>query len=332
MPDEADGRDRPTRLPLDLVLVAALGLAVPTSLVVPALADSPARLVLAVVAVFLPGYALVAALFPRGPPDASTAERPFAERVRRLDAFERTVLSAAAGLVVTPLLGIGVSFSPWPLRGGPAAAALAGFVVVAAVVAAGRRRRLPPAERYAPAKRWGRSVRATVSGGDGSRPASRLVAVVVAAAVVVAVGGILTVAATQGTGERFTEFGVLAETEEGALVTGAHARTASAGSPVSVVLEIENREGQRQTYTVVTQLQRLADSDTETRVRERESFDRVTRTVGDGRTARIDHRVTPSLTGDRLRLTFMLYRGTPPDRPTATNAYRRTHVWLDVSG
>jgi uncharacterized membrane protein len=41
--------------------------------------------------------------------------------------------------------------------------------------------------------------------------------------------------------------------------------------------------------------------------------------------------VTPELTGDRMRLTYMLYRGAPPATPTTDNAYRELHLWVNVS-
>jgi len=322
--DRAGGR---MSAPLDLLAVVALSAAV---VAVSFGLESPPRavsLVSAVVAVFLPGYALVAALFPRGP--STDADRRFAERVRRPDAFERAVLSFATGSVATPLLGIALNFSSWPVRTRALHATVLGFVALATVVAAVRRRRLPAAERYRPAGRWRRALAGLVDGRRGRE--FDLVTVAVAVAVVVAVGGVVTVAGTAQTGERFTEFAVLSDDGE-RLVAGGYPENVTAGDPVTVDLEIENREGDGATYTVVTKLQRLAPDENETRVDEFEAFDRVNATVGSGRVERIDHTVRPTLTGERLRLVFMLYRGEPPERPVTTNAYRHTHLWLNVSG
>jgi uncharacterized membrane protein len=41
--------------------------------------------------------------------------------------------------------------------------------------------------------------------------------------------------------------------------------------------------------------------------------------------------VTPTLTGQRLRLAYLLYRGSPPPDPTVENAYREVHLWINVS-
>jgi len=321
--DSSEGRVGET---LDLLVVVALACAVVT---VSFGLESPPRslaLAAAAVAVFLPGFALVAALFPRRP-SADTARR-FAERVRRPDAFERFVLAFATGAVVTPLLGIALNFSPWLVRTRALHTTVLGFVVLATVVAAVRRQRLPAAERYRPASRWRRALVGLVDGHRGRE--FDLVTVAVAVAVVVAVGGVVTVAGTAQTGESFTEFAVLSDDGD-RLVAGDYPENVTAGDPVTVDLEIENREGEAATYTVVTKLQRLAPDDDDTRVATVEAFDRVSLRLESGRVERVDHTVRPTLTGERLRLVFMLYRGDPPERPVTTNAYRHTHVWLNVS-
>lgn len=40
--------------------------------------------------------------------------------------------------------------------------------------------------------------------------------------------------------------------------------------------------------------------------------------------------VSDELTGDDLRLVFLLYDGPVPDTPTRENAYRSVHLWVDV--
>jgi hypothetical protein len=37
------------------------------------------------------------------------------------------------------------------------------------------------------------------------------------------------------------------------------------------------------------------------------------------------------MTGERLRLTYLLYRGAPPQTPTTDNAYRELHLWVNVT-
>jgi len=316
------------RPPVDLLVVSLLSVATTVAALLPALSAWDGRYALAIVAVFLPGYALVAALFPHGPrsPEDRSERVP---DVRRIDAFERAVLSATLGLVTTPLLGIAVEFSRWSFRPGPVLTAVTAFVLVASVVATVRRHRLPAEERYTPARRWVDAFRTLPHG----RPsvAANVVTVVVIVAVVVAAGGVFAVATTPHSGERFTEFALLNATEERGVVAGSYPRTVTAGSETSVVLEIANREGRSQSYTVVPRLQRVATVDDRPQVIENQSFEPIRLTVDASEIERETGTVSPTMTGENLRLVFLLYRGDPPDETTTDTAYRWTHVWLNVT-
>ncbi|QSG11349.1 Membrane associated protein with extracellular Ig-like domain, a component of a putative secretion system [Halapricum desulfuricans] len=318
-----DGRSKGS-VPYDLVLVVALALVVGVGASLPPVSDSPVRLVLAVVVVFLPGYSLIAVLFPRRRLASEEAPGSLAARARQLDGFDRLVLAGTVGLVVTPLLGIGLDFSPWSLREGPLLVALLGFVIVTSAIAAVRRFRLPPEERYAPSRRW------VTFGTADPLSGSTVVTVAVVAAVVVAAGGVFVVASTDETGETFTEFLVLG-TDGDRLVAGSYPTETVAGESVTVTLGIENQESREQSYTVVTQLQMVTREDGRTRVLGQETFEPVRLTVATEETLRHEHTLTPTQVGPNQRLVFLLYRGEPPATPTIDNAYRSTHLWVNVT-
>lgn len=308
-------------VPYDLLVVAALALLTVVVSLTPALSSSPLSLLVAVVALFSPGYALIAALFPRRRLRSNEVPGSLAARVAQVDAFDRAVLAIAAGLVVTPLLGIALDFSPFALRRDPVLVTVSGFTVLTATVAAARRRRLPPSEQYNPAARW-------VSAWDDFDRGSGLdvVTVVVAAAVLVALGGVFVTASTGQTGERFTEFYVLGE-EDGEASTTTYPNATVVDTPITVRLGIENHEGETVTYTVVTRLQRVDQG----RIVEQRRFEDVRLTVDASETALRPRTVRPQLTGPNLRLTYLLYRGDPPSNPTTDNAYRWTHLWVNVT-
>jgi|AntRauTorcE11898_2_1112593.scaffolds.fasta_scaffold16860_2 uncharacterized membrane protein len=317
------GEPSTARWAADLLLVVALALAIVGAWLVGA--PEPVRLVLAVLAVFLPGYSLIAVLFPRRRLETDESPSTLAERVEQLDAVDRLALSVATGLVVTPLLGIALDFSPWSLREGPTLATIAGFVVVTAVIAAIRRRALPAARRYDPATRWARGL------GDANlRSGHTLVTGLVVLAVLVAAGGVFAVASTEQQGERFTEFSVLG-TDNGSTVAASYPETVTAGEETTVVLGIENHEGRQRNYTVVTRLQTVTRVDNRTVVQRQERFDPVSVTVDANETVRFEHAVHPTNVGSGQRLLFLLYRGDPAAQPRPSNAYRWTHVWLDVT-
>lgn len=127
-------------LPSDLVLVLALAaLASAFTLVMP-FADIPLRGPVGLVLVlFLPGYALAAALFPgkNGP--------------RHLI---RGSLSVGFSLATALAIGLALNFSPWGLRLGPIVASLV-FSTFAFVAAAYYRRiQLPEEDRFLPGFAW----------------------------------------------------------------------------------------------------------------------------------------------------------------------------------
>jgi uncharacterized membrane protein len=61
-----------------------------------------------------------------------------------------------------------------------------------------------------------------------------------------------------------------------------------------------------------------------------EEIDRFNTRVPAGETKRVERAITPTKSGDRMRLSFLLYKGEPPQDPSPENAYRETHLWVSV--
>ena len=150
-------------------------------------------------------------------------------------------------------------------------------------------------------------------------------------AVVVAVGGAAYATAVPGNGERFTEFYLLTEEANGDLVAADYPTEFVAGEPRSQYVGLTNREGETVTYTVLVQLQRVRVTNDSVEVREREELRRFTPEVADGEGWRRNHTVAPTMTGERLRLAYLLYRDAPPAEPTVENAYQHAYTWVNVS-
>jgi uncharacterized membrane protein len=155
--------------------------------------------------------------------------------------------------------------------------------------------------------------------------------VLLAVAVVVALGGVSYATAVPGNEERFTEFYLLAEEADGDLVAAGYPTEFEAGDPRSQYVGLTNREGETVAYTVLVQIQRVRVTNDSVQVREREELRRFTPEVSDGETWRRNHTVAPTMTGERLRLTYLLYRDAPPADPTVGNAYQHTYTWVNVS-
>ena len=90
-------------------------------------------------------------------------------------------------------------------------------------------------------------------------------------------------------------------------------------------------EHQPVNYTVVVAVQNVTFENNESRVLEEQRLRTFQTTLPHNETWQLNHSVAPTLTGDRLRLTYFLYRGEPAASPTVDNAYREVHLWVNVS-
>ena len=148
----------PNRIPIDLALVIALTLACILFVLAPRLNETPVRVLLGLLLVlFLPGYSLVAALFPRKDD---------------LDGIERIALSFGLSIAVVPLLGLALNYTPFGIRLVPVLLGLSLFTVLLAVVAGVRRVWMPEAERFV-VEGWGLWLGRGGDGSDGGRGRGR---------------------------------------------------------------------------------------------------------------------------------------------------------------
>jgi uncharacterized membrane protein len=208
---------------IDLALAIAWALAT-TVIVLLAPFAEPARIALGLVFVlFLPGYVLVAALYPRRDD---------------LDPVERLALSLGLSIAVVPLIGLGLNYSPWGIRLNPILAFLTLFIVLAAGVATYRRLMLPSDE----------AMRIPVNLALPKWPRVRMVDRLLGLLLVLALAGLGVGAyflATSSTGsEEFTEFYVLGP---GGKAEG-YPREVDVGDIFTLILGVVNHEGEEASY------------------------------------------------------------------------------------
>src|SRR3972149_2846324 len=122
-----------TRRDLDVLLIVACSLVL-GAIILAVPSAKAVRIVLGLPFVlFFPGYALVAALFPRKDD---------------LDAIERVALSLGLSIAGVPLIGLALNYPPWGIRVNPILVFVTLFIVLAAAAALVRRRMLPVDEAY----------------------------------------------------------------------------------------------------------------------------------------------------------------------------------------
>ena len=212
-------------------LLLAIAWALGTVLVVLLLPSlEPLRIVVGVPFVLLlPGYCLVAALYPRRDD---------------LQLAERLALSSGLSIAVVPLIGLALNYSPWGIRLEPILAFVTLFVVLAAAAAAFRRGLLPAEEAFGLASdvrlpRW---------------PKLRLIDALAGMALLAFLaslgGGVYFVAASGEGPEGFTEFYVLGSGGKAEDYPG----LVKAGEQATAVLGLVNREGRDTAYQIAVML------------------------------------------------------------------------------
>lgn len=274
---------------------------------------------------FLPGYLLVATLFPQRDLPSIQGPTMFGEH-DRVGLRERLALAFGLSVAVMPLLGLALAVSPYALATGPMVGTLLVYFVVVGLLAALRRRRLPEHVRFRlPVDRWHDEARAAFRDGH---EIDRVLNVVLIAAVLLALGTVGYALAVPQDGQQFTDAAVLTDDGE-ELVASQYPDELLAGQSVELVTALENHEGQSQDYTVVATIERPPGADGDPAERE---LTRFSGTVADGERWTESHTVAPEMTGERLRLNYYVYRDGAPEEVGPDSAYRHLYVWVSVSG
>jgi uncharacterized membrane protein len=340
------------RLPADLTGVVLVVFLTNLFVLAPVLRETPLRVIFGLPFVlFVPGYAFVTALFPEAgatpagesaPAEAAPTAEPGESTTdpsettestatrSGIDGLERVALSFGVSIAVVPLLGLVLNFTPWGIRLVPIVVVLSGFTLASTAVATRRRWALPPEERFrVPYRAWLAAGRTELLEPESRTDAALNVLLVVS--VLLAVGSVGYAVAVPKTGESFTEFYLLTENESGDLVADDYPTNLVRGEDASLVVGVSNHEHEPTAYTVVAELQRVQVANNSTRVLDEQELRRFRTRLAHNETWHHSHTVTPTMTGERLRLQYLLYRGEPPTDPSARTAYRELHLWVNVS-
>ncbi|MFW6382510.1 MAG: DUF1616 domain-containing protein [Haloferacaceae archaeon] len=324
-------------LPADLAAILLTTMATVAAVAIPGLNATPVRSVLAVPFVlFVPGYALVAALFPRGTGKTSDADGANDDESGRGDRSgiswaERVALAFGTSIAVVPLIGLLLNSTPFGIRLGTVLLSVSGVTLGLTYVATYRRLRLPERERLVvPYREWIRGTARAFSGHESRR--DTVLTVVAVVAVLLAASSVGYAFAVPQQADAFTEFYVVTEQEDGDLVADDYPTNFTVGESQPLVVGVGNHEHRSVEYSLVVELQEVTVENNSTTVHGSEELLRRQPTVADGETWHESVDIEPETEGTRLRLTFMLFDGEAPADPTVDDAYRETHLWIDVSG
>lgn len=301
----------------DLKLAAFWVLLSATALYFPVISASPFRVAIALpMILFVPGYALIAALFPSN---------------REIDGIERVALSFGLSIAVAPLIGLALNYTPFGIRLDPIVVSLSAFTLAMIVIGQYRRFVLPVSDRFSvPAAALAGSARAGLFSGESRL--DRALSVILVSAIVVAVAATAYVIAVPKEGERFTEFYILGEKGKAAdyptaLFTGINS---------GVTVGIGNHEYGDTRYVVETWLFNTSfDPATNVSTVDRVYLvDRFEAALAHNTTYEAPVRFTAMDTGYN-QLKFLLFRDAAPPEDfvgmeRVNASYRDLHLWVTI--
>lgn len=178
---------------------------------------------------FFPGYTLIGALFPKKD---------------NLGGIERLVLSFGLSIVVVPLIGLGLNYTPWGLRLASILISLIVFIVIMSGLCLYRRRKLFAEDIYIPRFDFELPAISELAHLDKALP------VLLVLSLLFAVGSIGYVVAIPKTGEKFTEFYILGP---GGKAEG-YPTVMTVGKKAQIILGVVNHEYSTMVYRVYVKM------------------------------------------------------------------------------
>ena len=325
--------DRLYRTPRDIVVVVVLTVVTVTITLTPGFGPVVLRTAFGLVFVlFLPGYAFVAALFPEGDsrnPDDRSKLTTTTGYGTGIGDVERVLLSFGGSMAITPLVLLLLNFTPWGIQVEPYVVSTGLLTILLAGVGSFRRQELPAEVRYDPGvqRRVGSAWRA-IREPEGT---GQLFNVIMIVSVLTLAASISYAIVVPGQDEQFTEFYLLSQDDDGQLVADHYPSEYPRDGEEPLILAIENEEYEPMNYTVVVELQSVSRADNRTVVESQDEIYRFRTAVEHDKRHLDRHVIEPTMTGQRLRLVYTLYRGQAPADPSAEDAYRSLHLWINVT-
>lgn len=278
----------------DLQAVVLLVLLTLLFVLVPPLDTTFIRTVLGIpMVLFLPGYSLIAALFPKK---------------SDLDGIERLALSFGLSIAVVPLIGLGLNFTPFGIRLLPILICLSVFTIAMCRIAYWRRSKLAPEESFSvPFGEMYSSVK-----GELLNPKSSLdkaLTVILIISIIVSIAVLIYVIVTPKQGEKFTEFYILGLNGK----AEGYPTSLEIGKNSSVIAGVVNHEYVLTNYTMDVVLRN-------------ETLNRYSISLMHNSTWEENVSFAPLVTGENMKLEFVLYK-----EDNFTAPYRDLHLWVNVT-
>lgn len=283
----------------DLFIVMGLVLLTDIFVLTPGISETMIRNILGLpLVLFLPGYALIAALFPAK---------------SDLDGIERVALSFGLSIAVVPLIGLGLNYTPWGITTLPILISLSIFTFIMCGLAYLRRVRLPEAETFEISFRAAAlSLKDEVMENSESK-LDRALTVFLIISILLSVATLAYVVVSPKEGEHFTEFYILGPGGKADNYTTNY----TLGQSGTVIVGVVNHEYRPVNYTMEVKLENkslfLPENLTHINLAHNETWEEPVTLV-------------PPFEGKNMKLEFLLFNETEKSVP-----YRDLHLWINVN-
>ena len=278
--------------PKDLALVIFCTLLCIPFVLLPPLNESPVRIILGLpLALFLPGYALIATLFPRKDD---------------LDGLERIALSFGLSLAITPLLGLALNYTPFGIRLTPVLIVLSVFTIALAIGAYVRRSRIREGDRFV--VEFGAFFKNIEPFKPADTKIDKILSVILLISIALAISMTVYVIIAPKEGEKFTEFYVLGP--EGK--AEGYPTNLMLGEEGQVIIGVVNQEYASATYLLEIRLNEELIGEQSFELMHNETWESP-------------FTFKPKKAGKDQNLEFLLYKD-----EMGRAVYRSLHLWVEV--
>lgn len=284
----------PKHLPADLAIVILFTLLCIPSVLVSPLNETPVRIILGLpLVLFLPGYSLIAVLFPRKDD---------------LDAIERIALSFGLSIAVVPLFGLALNYTPLGIRLTPILTVLSVFTISLALGAYIRRSMIPEEDRFrVDLGAFFKDMKETFK--TTNTKIDKILSVILIISIILAIFMLVYVIVTPKEGEKFTEFYILGP--DG--TASDYPTDLKVGEEGEVIIGVVNHEYANITYQLEVKLEGDVIHEKSIELMHDETWESP-------------FTFKAKKAGEDQKLEFLLFK------EDKAEVYRSLHLWVDVQG
>ena len=287
------------KFPSDLLIVAGLVILTDIFVLIPALNESLIRTALSLfLVIFLPGYALIAMLFPEK---------------TGLESIERIALSIGLSVAIVPLIGLGLNFTSWGIKEIPLLSSISVFTLLLSVLAYARRRRLPEEKVFGTSLRAGALNLMNGALEKSESKTENVLKIFLVISFLVLIGAFGYVTFVPHENEPFTDFYLLGPQGMADNYTTEYV----SGGNATYIIGITNNEYRTMNYTMEVRL-------------ENQSLPLPVKLqniqLAHNTTLEEPLVITPPIEGNDMKLEFLLFNETEKKIP-----YKKLRLWINVS-